>query len=152
MTNKFTLNTFISVRTEIYLNSNYDKVNVRDLNDGTLSFWVHTALYILPQGRCIWWNPNELKGVCIFQMLRLLNNIRNIQSIKEENEEDEEGGEEMVEAETGPVLLSPLTNDASLETIPPWTVRLTTALMPEKACAYIRSNLWPGAYTVTADE
>ncbi|XP_044729060.1 radial spoke head protein 4 homolog A [Chrysoperla carnea] len=120
------------IRTEIYLNSNYDKVNVRDLNDGTLSFWVHTALYILPQGRCIWWNPNELKG--------------------EENEEDEEGGEEMVEAETGPVLLSPLTNDASLESIPPWTVRLTTALIPEKACAYIRSNLWPGAYTVTADD
>lgn len=65
--------------------------------------------------------------------------------------EAEEEGEDKpkaigAEPETGPALLIPLSEDASLETINPWSVRASSTLMQEHAIAIVRSNIWPGAY------
>lgn len=72
--------------------------------------------------------------------------------------ETEELGEEMgegeeppprqagAEPETGPPLLTPCSEDASLEAVPPWSVRCSSSVMEEYSVAIVRSNLWPGAY------
>lgn len=70
---------------------------------------------------------------------------------------DEELGEEEetpkkglgAEPETGPPLLTPLSEDASLEAVPPWSVRISSNLIQDYAIAIVRSNLWPGAYCFT---
>lgn len=62
---------------------------------------------------------------------------------------EEEGGKPAVagpEPETGPPLLTPLSEDASLETVPPWSVRTSSGIVQDYAIAIVRSNLWPGAY------
>uniref|UniRef100_A0A5F9CJK4 Radial spoke head component 4A n=1 Tax=Oryctolagus cuniculus TaxID=9986 RepID=A0A5F9CJK4_RABIT len=83
-------------------------------------------------GRCNWFNP--------------------VQKNEEEEEEDEgkeeEKGEESdyIEQEVGPLLLTPISEDTEIQTIPPWTTRLSSNLIPQYAIAVLRSNLWPGAY------
>lgn len=39
-----------------------------------------------------------------------------------------------------------MSEDASLESTPPWTVYTSSVIMPEHAVAVVRANLWPGAY------
>ncbi|KAK7901490.1 hypothetical protein WMY93_018259 [Mugilogobius chulae] len=95
----------------------------------SLSMWVHHTQHILQQGRCTWVNltlrPEELN---------------------EEAEEEREMEPEEVDPEQGPPLLTPLSQDAELFNTPPWTLKLSSKLTPEHAVAFVRSNLWPGAY------
>ncbi|PSN47031.1 Radial spoke head protein 4 A, partial [Blattella germanica] len=65
---------------------------------------------------------------------------------EEAEEEEEETKEEAVEIETGPPLLTPLSEDASLETTPAWTVRQSTTLLPDTGVAIVRKfdNLYFG--------
>lgn len=65
---------------------------------------------------------------------------------EDEEAEDKPRGGALYEPETGPPLLTPLSEDASLEAVPPWSVRKTSGLIQEFAIAVVRSNLWPGAY------
>lgn len=84
-------------------------------------------------GRTTWWNPNPVPDAELDEAL----------------DEEEEGPKDKVagaEPETGPPLLTPLSEDASLETMPPWSVRKASGLMEEFAIGVVRSNLWPGAY------
>ncbi|XP_022920773.1 radial spoke head protein 6 homolog A isoform X2 [Onthophagus taurus] len=117
-------------------NKRYEPPPIRDLTDGSMSFWVHHTLYILPQGRTSWWNPYPSSGGA-------------------GGEEEGEGGEEEepekpqgphLEPETGPPLLTPLSEDASVEAVPPWSVRVSSSLLQDYAIAIVRSNIWPGAY------
>lgn len=121
-------------KTTYIVNPKYDPPALRDLTDGSMSFWVHHSQYILPQGRTTWWNPNPLPET----------------GMDEEMGEEEEGEEKPKvagpEPETGPPLLTPLSEDASLEAVPAWSVRPSSTLMQEHAIATVRSNLWPGAY------
>ena len=85
----------------------------------------------LTQGRCQWWNP--------------------VQKGEEEEEEGEEGEEEREEAEemepeVGPPLLTPLSEDAEVGGMPPWTARISSKLMAQYGVAAVDSNLWPGAH------
>ncbi|XP_069699823.1 radial spoke head protein 6 homolog A [Periplaneta americana] len=111
-------------------NPDYEPVPLKDLIDPSMSFWVHHTLPILKQGRCEWWNPKTKVG----------------EEGEEEVEEEEEDVEEGEQREVGPVLLTPLSEDATLETVPPWSVRQSSQRLPDFAVAVIRSNLWPGAY------
>ncbi|KAJ4442662.1 hypothetical protein ANN_04251 [Periplaneta americana] len=111
-------------------NPDYEPVPLKDLIDPSMSFWVHHTLPILKQGRCEWWNPKTKVG----------------EEGEEEVEEEEEDVEEGEQREVGPVLLTPLSEDATLETVPPWSVRQSSERLPDFAVAVIRSNLWPGAY------
>jgi radial spoke head protein 4A len=94
-------------------------------------FQVHHVLHILPQGRTKWWNPNE-----------------NADKEEEENEEEEEmkAETEQIQPEQGPPLLTPIGADAEIQHTKAWTTKISSHLIPQYACAYVRSNLWPGAY------
>ncbi|KAF5283948.1 hypothetical protein FQA39_LY17189 [Lamprigera yunnana] len=115
-------------------NKKYEPLLLRDLLDKSMAFWVHHTLYILPQGRTAWWNPKLV--------------AQNEESGDEELDEEESLTKAHIgdEPETGPPLLTPLSEDASLEAVPPWSVRLSSNLVPEYALIVVRSNLWPGAY------
>lgn len=64
----------------------------------------------------------------------------------EEEEETEKPKAERVEPETGPPLLTPLSEDTSLEVKPMWSVRCSSNIIDNFAIAIVRSNLWPGAF------
>ncbi|XP_020835433.1 radial spoke head protein 6 homolog A [Phascolarctos cinereus] len=110
-------------------NPDFEGIPVAELVD-SLANWVHHTQHILPQGRCTWVNPN--------------------QKSEEEEELGEEGEKadelEEVEQEIGPPLLTPLSEDAEILQLAPWTARLSCPLCPQYSVAMIRSNLWPGAY------
>ncbi|XP_055083454.1 radial spoke head protein 4 homolog A [Periophthalmus magnuspinnatus] len=95
----------------------------------SLSTWVHHTQHILQQGRCTWVNLT-LKA----------------EELNEEGEEEREEEPEEAEPEMGPPLLTPLSQDAELFNTAPWTLRISSSLTPEHAVAFVRSNLWPGAY------
>ncbi|KAE8584936.1 hypothetical protein XENTR_v10021163 [Xenopus tropicalis] len=123
-----------AVRDTYEENPDFEGIPVSELVE-SLSNWVHHVQHILPQGRCVWVNT----------------------SVKSEEEEDEEEAEEEEkeeenepEPEVGPPLLTPLSEDAEIGQTPPWTAFLSTHLIPHYALAVLRSNLWPGAYTVSS--
>lgn len=120
-------------KTDYKINPKYDPVRLKDLLDNSMSFWVHHTPYILPQGRITWWNPNPMPEVAD-------------EELGEEEEADVEPKVVGAEPETGPALLTPCSEDATLETMPPWSVRPSSSVMEEYAMAIVRSNLWPGAY------
>uniref|UniRef100_A0A672G256 Radial spoke head component 4A n=1 Tax=Salarias fasciatus TaxID=181472 RepID=A0A672G256_SALFA len=92
-----------------------------------LSAWVHHMPHILQQGRCTWANLSGKRG-------------------DDSNEEGEAEEEEEEPEEMGPQLLTPLSLDAEMFGVPPWTCRLSSTLVPQHAVAVLRSNLWPGAH------
>ncbi|KAF6288993.1 radial spoke head 6-like protein A [Rhinolophus ferrumequinum] len=82
-------------------------------------------------GRCTWVNP--------------LQKTEEEEELGEEEEKVEEGIEE-AEQEVGPPLLTPLSEDAEIMHMSPWTAHLSCSLCPQYSVAVVRSNLWPGAY------
>ncbi|KAG5894541.1 hypothetical protein JTB14_026829 [Gonioctena quinquepunctata] len=119
-------------------NLKYEAPPLKDLLDGSMSFWVHHTLYILPQGRASWWNPSPIPET---------NDEEMDEELGEEEEQTEKAKAERVEPETGPPLLTPLSEDAALEAVPAWSVRCSSSVMDNFAIAIVRSNLWPGAYS-----
>uniref|UniRef100_UPI00358F88D9 radial spoke head protein 4 homolog A-like isoform X2 n=1 Tax=Myxine glutinosa TaxID=7769 RepID=UPI00358F88D9 len=112
---------------EIMENPEYEEPEIGEMVE-SLSSWVHHTQYILPQGRCSWWNP-----------------LKHEDEMSEEEDEDSESNHP--EPQVAPPLLTPLTEDAELNGHPPWTLRATSSLLPQFALAVVTSNLWPGAYT-----
>lgn len=109
----------------------YEPQPIRDLLDP--SFWVHHRPNILKQGRVKWINPKKID--------------KNNDEEEAEEEEDEDDEEEKIEPETGPSLMTPCAEDATIETIPPWTIRLQSICNPKNPMILVRSNIWPGAFT-----
>ncbi|CAH2094845.1 unnamed protein product [Euphydryas editha] len=103
----------------------YQGHTLKDLVDSNLTYWVHHGRHILKQGRTIWWNPNA--------------------GMDEAIEEEEDEGIPPIEPETGPSLFSPLSEDSRLEGQNAWTARISSTLVPDRAVAILRSNVWPGA-------
>ncbi|XP_066585645.1 radial spoke head protein 6 homolog A [Prorops nasuta] len=123
---------------ELTENANYDPLPVRELLD--FSNWCHHAPYLLKQGRVIWWDPHLDEDAEIDEELS-----------EEEEEEEEEGAGEKIK-ETGPSLLSPLSEDSVQDsTLVPWTTRLSSNFQLDTAIAFIRSNIWPGAFAFTTN-
>eukprot|EP00069_Balaena_mysticetus_P009903 bmy_06572T0 len=111
-------------------NPDFEGIPVLELVD-SMANWVHHTQHILPQGRCTWVNP--------------LQKTEEEEELGEEEEKADEGIEE-VEQEVGPPLLTPLSEDAEIMHMSPWTARLSCSLSPQYSVAIVRSNLWPGAY------
>ncbi|XP_019485045.1 PREDICTED: radial spoke head protein 6 homolog A [Hipposideros armiger] len=111
-------------------NPDFEGIPVLELVDSTAN-WVHHTQHILPQGRCTWVNP--------------LQKVEEEEELGEEEEKADEGIEE-VEQEVGPPLLTPLSEDAEIMHMSPWTAHLSCSLCPQYSVAIVRSNLWPGAY------
>ncbi|XP_066561797.1 radial spoke head protein 6 homolog A [Amia ocellicauda] len=115
-------------------NPDFEGIPVSQLSK-SLSTWVHHKQHILPQGRCVWVNLTQKPE----------------EDLEEEGEEgeEEEKEEEPDEPEVGPPLLTPLSEDAEVNGTPPWTVRVSSSLIPQFAIAVLRSILWPGAYAIS---
>ncbi|XP_072292946.1 radial spoke head protein 6 homolog A-like [Eucyclogobius newberryi] len=110
------------------VNPEFEGISAAKLSK-SLSSWVHHTQHILVQGRCTWVNLT-IKA----------------EELNDEEEEEKEEEPEEAEPEIGPPLLTTLSQDAELFHTPPWSLRLSSYLVPENAVAYVRSNLWPGAY------
>lgn len=119
-------------RMDFVKNSDFGGYTPRELLDP--SKWVHHIQYILPQGRCKWFNSVQRD-----------NNIEEDEEDDEEEEEREIADEPVPEA--GPMLLTPLSEDVSIDSTPPWSFALSSNLIPQYALAVVKSNLWPGATT-----
>uniref|UniRef100_A0A8C4WY67 Radial spoke head component 4A n=1 Tax=Eptatretus burgeri TaxID=7764 RepID=A0A8C4WY67_EPTBU len=117
---------------EIVENPDFEEPKVGEMVD-SLSTWVHHTRYILPQGRCSWWNP--------------LNQDDMSEEEEEKEDEDEEDLSNHPQPQVALPLLTPLTEDAELNGHSPWTLQATSSLLPQFALAVVKSNLWPGAYT-----
>ncbi|MCI4394535.1 hypothetical protein PGIGA_G00169920 [Pangasianodon gigas] len=117
-------------RDSVEENSDFEGIPVNEMAE-SLSAWVHHVQHILKQGRCVWVNLAEKK-----------------ENLLEEDAEEEEKEEEPdePEPEVGPPLLTPLSEDAEVNNTPPWSTRISSNLISQYAIAFVRSNLWPGAY------
>ncbi|XP_070156847.1 radial spoke head protein 6 homolog A [Polyergus mexicanus] len=117
---------------ELSENMRYEPLSIKDLVDPTMSNWCHHSPYILEQGRIIWWNPEKEEDIV------------------DEELEEEDGAEkdevETIGKEIGPPLLTPLSEDATVDSTIPWTARQSSYLQPDIAIALVRSNVWPGAF------
>ncbi|EDV20309.1 Radial spoke head protein 4-like protein A [Trichoplax sp. H2] len=124
-----------NVRDSFIVNLEFEGLSLKELLEPSLSNWVHHVQYLLPQGRCTWFNPTE-KPEDDF-----------------EDEEDDEEREEPdePEPETGPPLLTPISEDDEVDGRSSWTPYLSSRLVPAYACAVLRSNRWPGAYAFAID-
>lgn len=89
-------------------------------------------------GRTTWWNPTPMPDTGDEEADEELGE-------EEEDEQQAKPKAERVEPETGPPLLTPLSEDASADAIPPWSIRCTSNVIENYALAVVRSNLWPGA-------
>ncbi|XP_056270117.1 radial spoke head protein 4 homolog A isoform X2 [Pseudoliparis swirei] len=95
----------------------------------SLSTWVHHVQHILQQGRCTWVNLAVKTG-----------------EDSEEGEAEEKEELDEPEPEVGPPLYTPLSEDAEMFNVPPWTSKMSSTLTSQHAVAVQRSNLWPGAH------
>lgn len=111
-------------------NPEFEGIPVRELVDPSLANWVHHCLHILPQGRTTWWNPVQ----------------KNEDDFEEDEEEEEREEPDEPEPEVGPPLLTPLSEDAEVDNMPPWSTSLSSNIATQYAIAVISSNLWPGAH------
>lgn len=110
-------------------NEEFEGMVARELVDP--ANWVHHVQHVLPQGRTKWWNPKQKN-----------------EEEEMENEEEEEEKEEpdAPEPESGPQLLTPLSEDIDIDGQPAWTAKQSSNLVSQFSCAVVRSNLWPGAF------
>jgi radial spoke head protein 4A len=123
-------------RDNYVMNQDFEGIPVRDLIDPSLANWVHHVQHILPQGRCSWWNPVQ----------------KNEDDFDEDEEEEEREEPDEPEPEVGPPLLTPLSEDAEVDNMPPWTARLSSTLVPQYAVSVMHSNLWPGAHAFATEK
>ena len=115
--------------------------NVEALANRDLQEWVHSQPEILPQGRTRFWKPP----------------ISDITAapFEDETEEEEEQRSENYTAnaelnQTPAPLLQPIGEDKSPPGTDqsPWSIGLTMSIMREYSLCYVRSNVWPGAFTL----
>ncbi|XP_073994518.1 radial spoke head protein 6 homolog A-like [Rhodnius prolixus] len=115
------------------INPDFEPIPLQDLVDPSMAFWVHHNSHILPQGRAVWVDPNI--------------EPRKLAGEGEEEGEAKKEEIEKAEREVGPPLLTAASDDMNLEMIPPWSTRLMMDLSPFYSGAFVRSNLWLGAFT-----
>lgn len=126
-----------SLRESFVENPEYEPMSIFELSDPSLANWVHHSPYILPQGRTVWWNPSQKSE-------------RSEDGGKTEDEDEELLEVDEPEPETGPPLLTPLSEDAEVNGLSPWSTRITSRLIPHYAYAVLSSNVWPGAHAIAS--
>jgi len=124
----------------IIVNTEFEALTNDQLLD--ISNWVHHVPYILPQGRTSWENPFGSEE-----------DEENEEEGSEEEGSEEENESERVEPETGPQLLSPISQDEENDDIPSWVSRFCSrTLAPQFNPVCISSTRWPGAHTVALSD
>jgi len=117
-------------------NVEFEGLRTVELMDPSLSNWVHHVQHILPQGRCTWFNPVQKPE----------------EEFDEEEEEEEREEPDEPVPEVGPPLLTPISEDGEVDSMPAWSTGLTSTLVPQYAAAVLRSNLWPGGFVFGLDK
>ncbi|CAF0967686.1 unnamed protein product [Adineta steineri] len=121
----------------IIINSEFNNdltnpITVEQLANSNLEEWVHSLPEILPQGRTRFWRPPSTQTT---------------NSITEEDDNEEILNENNLQIPAP--LLQPISDDKLLYTDQtPWSVGLTMSVMQEYSMCYVRSNIWPGAFTL----
>ncbi|KAK3731868.1 hypothetical protein QZH41_008328, partial [Actinostola sp. cb2023] len=85
-----------AVRDTFVVNQEFEGLGVNDMVEPSCANWVHHVQYVLPQGRCSWFNPSQK---------------RDEEELEEEEEDEEREEPDEPEPETGPPLLTPLSED-----------------------------------------
>ena len=117
-------------------NPEFEGVNARDLIDPSNANWSHHVQYILPQGRCTWFNPAQ----------------RGDDELEEEEDEEDREEPDEPEPESGPALLTPISEDNEIDGSSPWSLKLSSQRVGQYSVAVVRSILWPGACTIGFDK
>ncbi|KAI6659246.1 hypothetical protein LOD99_14919 [Oopsacas minuta] len=120
----------MDARDTFAVNEEFENIPVNELVDDSLSRWVHHVQFILPQGRCVWFNPLEKPDD---------------QFDDEDEDDDDKDGADEPQPEEGPPLLTPLSEDKEVDGMPSWSPSLSSSLIPSYSIAIIQSNQWPGA-------
>lgn len=123
-------------RDSFVVNQEFEGLTINDMTDLSFSNWVHHVQYILPQGRCTWFNPSQK---------------REEEELEEEEDEEEKEEPDEPEPEQGPPLLTPLSEDTEVDSMPPWTAQKSSTVVPQYALAVMHSNLWPGAHAFAVE-
>merc|ERR1711971_403861 len=108
-------------------NVDFEEIPLSELCDTSLTNWVHHMAYILPQGRCTWWNPNQIE--------KKAGNGDGEDEMENSEEKSEPNDSENAliennirpEPEVGPPLLSALTEDLPLNGCPAWNIVLKSS-------------------------
>ena len=115
-------------------NEEFVGLALAELVDPSLGAWVHHVQYILPQGRCSWWNPQEAR--------------RGGSRAGDDDDDDDDGDtgggaeEDGVEPESGQPLLTPISEDVPVDGLPAWVASVSSKLMPSNfSIAVLRSNV-----------
>ncbi|CAF2062339.1 unnamed protein product [Rotaria magnacalcarata] len=120
-----------------FSNDPTNPITVKQLAGKDLQEWVHSLPEILPQGRTRFWRPPST----------LATNFS-----KEEEEEGNDDNEETLDRNSVEIpapLLQPIGDDKNLHTNQnSWSIGLTMSIMHEYSLCYVRSNVWPGAFTL----
>ncbi|XP_055905289.1 radial spoke head protein 4 homolog A-like [Eupeodes corollae] len=135
-------------------NYDYEQLSLEELT--LLTNWVHFRPNILNQGRIVHMNEKlaikDLEKEVILSMKNgndsaWEDNEEN-ELEEEENQEEEDQGEDILPEETGPELFSSCDEDQNNEAIPSWTFRYSSVYNKLNQMIIMRSNLWPGAYSI----
>jgi radial spoke head protein 4A len=122
-------------RDSFIVNAEFEGMSSQDLADPALSGWVHHVQYILPQGRCVWFNPVQKAE----------------EEFEDEEEEEEREEPEEPDPEKGPPLLTPLSEDLQVDGQPSWSTTLSSSFSASYNVVGIHSNRWPGAHAYAID-
>lgn len=119
------------------MNTEFEGLSVSELTEPSMMSWAHHMPYILPQGRCSWYNPYEQPE----------------DDFEEEDEEEEEQTiNPVVIPETGPNLLGSVGDDKGIGLVPAWSTYASSQVLPEYSVAVARSNIWPGAFAIAKEK
>lgn len=114
-------------------NPGYEPINGKELLE--LHSWTHHRPNILNQGRINWFNPKDLED----------KDEESGEQEEVEEEEDENKTDE--EPEMGPNILTPCSEDTSIDRDNVWTTCFSQKYHPSNCMVIIRSNVWPGAFS-----
>lgn len=110
-------------------------ITAQSLANKELQEWVHSLPEILPQGRTQFWRPNSPMTTDV--------------PVDGEEELDDEPSDTLDRIQIPAPLLRPISEDKLLHTKQtPWSIGLTMSIMDEYSLCCVRSNLWPGAFTL----
>ena len=105
-------------------------ITAQSLANKELQEWVHSLPEILPQGRTRFWRSDSPLSFDI--------------SVAEDDETiDERRSDNPNPIQIPAPLLQPISEDQIS-----WSIGLTMSIMQEFSLCYVRSNHWPGAFTL----
>lgn len=126
------------------------RASMKALTNPNLSFWVHHTAYILPQGRTVWWNPNQPqpKRKLSAETEEEESEADDDDFEDEDDEEEGEGGNQVSGRETGPPLFTSISQDQAPDGRAAWSMVTSSTVFQEFQVVSVRSNTWSGSNVI----